>query len=69
MGLTVLQKCQDIVSKILQGSSKKTVSRDEVEKQIFLVAGGDPRTINNYIKYLQNLGYIKIKGDKVVVSK
>ena len=68
MGRTVLATCQYIVNYILKGSNKKTIKLHELEKAIMLHAGGDPRTIENYKRYLSTLNFIKIKGDKVHVS-
>lgn len=71
----VIERCKDVMEGLWQDGYRKKCTKKDLDRMVFLCAGGDKRTIRKYIGYyrtrarryvpgyLQRLGYIeKITG-------
>lgn len=54
-----LKVCKEIMKAIAERGFTNQITRKELEKVIMVLRGVDKRTINNWVKALERLGFIK----------
>jgi hypothetical protein len=59
------QICEEILNYLVNRGFTYQVSRESLVEAITLIRGGDPRTIQNWIRNLQVLGFIEMVNPSV----
>jgi hypothetical protein len=57
--LKALDKCKELMFAIAERGFTLQISKAELEKLIMVYRGIDKRTVNNWMRALTNLGFIK----------
>ena len=63
--MKTLDKCKEIMKAIAERGFTNQIHKRELEKIIMLYRGFDPRTIKNWIRTLEVLGFIKLLNPNV----
>jgi hypothetical protein len=62
MGKRAYIKCKEVVEQIIKDGITKDITGQQMKSYLMKYVGADDRTLNRYILFMKDFGFVKIVG-------